>query len=374
MIAPKILSVDDSKMIHMVIGRAFKNYDVELFFAGNGVEGLAMCTRENPDIVLLDVTMPVMDGVETLSKIKADPVIKDIPVIMLTAEAGRENVVKIAKLGVRDYIIKPFTEQMIVERVGRVIDLQQKGATNAKIKTMDDPASILVVDDKPTIIEQIRTAVTGTPWKVVGTAQCGEAIDLASKEVPDVILVSLSLQDRAAYNFFQMMRANARTKSVPILGMSVKTATEEQAQAQAMGFTGIITKPLEPTDLAFRLSRAMNLDTSKRYFVQEDGIQFVRVPNSPTTLVAAEISNYIQPKTKEMVESGLNRLILDVSDVTKIDMIVIKLMLQVVQSCKELGIKLRVVGSNDFAAQSKGFEETKDIELYSDRPTALAGF
>lgn len=374
MIAPKILSVDDSKMIHMVITRAFKSYDVQLFFASNGVEGLAQCTRENPDIVLLDVTMPVMDGVETLSKMKADPVIKDIPVIMLTAEAGRENVVKIAKLGVRDYIIKPFTEQMIVERVGRVIDLQQKGAASAKIKTMEDPSSILVVDDKPAIVEQIKQAVGTAPWKVVGTSQCGEAIDIASKEVPDVILVSLSLPERAAFNFFQMMRANARTKSVPILGMSVKTATEEQSQAQAMGFTGIVTKPIDTSELNFRLTRAMNLDTSMRYFTQEESIQHVKVPNNPNTLVASEITNYIGPKTREMVESGLNRLVLDVSEVAKIDMIVIKLILQVVQSCKELGIKFRVVGSQDFAAQSKGFEETKDLEIYADRTSALAGF
>lgn len=374
MIAPKILSVDDSKMIHMVITRAFKNYDVQLFFASNGVEGLAMCTRENPDIVLLDVTMPVMDGVETLSKIKADPVIKDIPVIMLTAEAGRENVVKIAKLGVRDYIIKPFTEVMIVERVGRVIDLQQKGATAAKIKTMADTANVLVVDDKPAIIEQIKASVGDSPWKVTGTSQCGEAIDIASKEVPDVILVSLSLPERAAFNFFQMMRANARTKSVPIIGMSVKTATEEQSSAQAMGFTGIVTKPLDVTELNFRLTRAMNLDTSMRYFTQEEGVQLLRVPNNPSTLVASEVTSYIGPKTREMVECGLNRLLLDVSEVTKIDMVVIKLILQVVTSCKELGIKFRVVGTKEFAGQSKGFEETKDLEIYADRPSALAGF
>ncbi len=293
---------------------------------------------------------------------------------MLTAEAGRENVVKIAKLGVRDYIIKPFTEAMIVERVGRVIDLQQKGASVAKIKTMEDPSTILVVDDRPAIIDQIKQSVSDTPWKVVGTSQCGEAIDLASKEVPDVILVSLSLPERAAFNFFQMMRANGRTKSVPILGMSVKTAVDEQSQAQSMGFTGIVTKPIDPTELSFRLTRAMNLDTSKRYFQQENNILYLRVPSNPGNLVATEIGNYIQSKTKEMVESGLNHLILDVSEVTKIDMVVIKLMLQAVQACKELGIKFRVVGSQDFAAQSKGFEETKDLEIFADRTSAMAGF
>jgi two-component system cell cycle response regulator len=371
--AVKILSVDDSKMIHSVIGKAFKNYNVELSFAINGVEGLAVATRENPDLIILDVTMPVMDGVETLTKLKADPVLKDIPVIMLTAEAGRENVIKIAKIGIRDYIIKPFTEQLVVERVGRVIDLQPKGG-ETKVKTFDDPANILVVEDKPAIIEQIKEAVAGTPWKVIGVSQCGEAIDSASKEIPDVILISLSLPDKAAHNFFQMIRANPRTKSVPIFGLSVKTASDEQAQAQAIGFNGIFTKPLDLNELNHRLTRAMNLDTSKRYFSQEGNIQIVKIPKDLNTSVAGELNAYIPPKLREMVESGYTKLLLDVSDVVAVDVTVIKIMLQVYQLARDLAIKIRVTGSSDFSNQAKAFEDTKDMEIYADRATALQGF
>ncbi|MFZ5807448.1 MAG: response regulator [Verrucomicrobiota bacterium] len=372
--ALKILSVDDSKMIHTIVGKAFKNYDVEVFYASNGVEGLAVATREVPDVIILDVTMPVMDGVETLTKLKADPSLKDIPVIMLTAEAGKENVIKIARIGIRDYIIKPFTEQLVVERVGRVIDLQPKGAGEAKVKSLDDPANILVVEDKPAIIDQIKNAVASTPWKIIGMAHCGEAIDYTAREVPDVILVSLSLPEGSAFNFFQMIRANARTKSVPVFGLSVKTAVEEQNHAQSIGVNGIITKPIDNNDLMFRLTRAMNLDTSKRYFALENNIQYVKIPNNPNNIVASEIATYIQPKLREMVDSGLNRMVLDVSEVEKIDMVVIKLMLQVVQSARELGIKFRVIGSANFTSQSKAFEETKDLEVYADRTAALANF
>ena len=119
MSAPKILSIDDSRMIHTLIGKGFNGYDVQLVFASNGQEGLDVAAREMPDVILLDVTMPVMDGIECLGKLKADPALKDIPVIMLTAEAGKENVLKIAKMGVRDYIVKPFSETGIIDRVSR---------------------------------------------------------------------------------------------------------------------------------------------------------------------------------------------------------------------------------------------------------------
>lgn len=373
--ALKILSVDDSKMIHTVIAKAFKNYNVEIFFASNGVEGLAVATREKPDIIILDVTMPVMDGVETLSKLKSDPSLKDIPVIMLTAEAGKENVIKIAKIGIRDYIIKPFTEQLVVERVGRVIDLQPKGSESTQIKSLDDPANVLVVEDKPAIIEQIKQgASVDTQWKITGVSQCGEAIDLTSRTIPDLILVSLSLPDKAAFNFFQMLRANARTKSVPIFGLSVKTATDEQTQAQNIGFTGIITKPLDVADMMFRLTRAMNLDTSSRYFTIEGDVEYVKIPDKPSTVMANEFSSYIKPKISEMVDSGLSKLIIDANGVDKIDMTIIKLMLQVVSAANELGIRFQVVGTEDFKAQAKTFEDTKDLVVHSDRESAIAAF
>ncbi len=374
MAQPKILSVDDSKMIHMVIGRAFKNYNVELSFASNGVEGLAVATRENPDLIILDVTMPVMDGVETLSKLKADPVLKEIPVIMLTAEAGKENVVKIARMGIRDYIIKPFTEQVLLERVGRVLDLQPKGSGESRNKTLEDTANILVVDDKPAIIDQVRSAFSSTSWRVTSAAQCGEAIDLSSKEVPDVILINLSLPEGAAFNFFQMMRANTKTKSVPVFGMSVKTATEEQNRAQSIGFNGVITKPIDPAELFYRVCRAMNVDTSSRYFFVASGIQVCKIPNNPSQIIATELANYISPKTREMVDSGINKLLIDASEVQRIEMTIIKLLLQIVQACRELSIKFRVIGSGEFTGQARAFEETKDLEVFADKESALIGF
>ena len=138
----KILTVDDSKTVRIIVRKAFKTYDCEILEAGNGVEGLALAAKENPDLILLDVTMPVMDGVEMLTKLKSDPALKGIPVMMLTAEGGRDNVLKIAKIGVRDYLVKPFKEDVLIEKAGRVIDLKPLSETPAKAKSIFDPADI----------------------------------------------------------------------------------------------------------------------------------------------------------------------------------------------------------------------------------------
>lgn len=124
----KILSVDDSRTIRLIVGRAFLPYDCQMCEASNGEEGLAVAAREKPDLIILDVTMPVMDGVTMLTKLKEDPELKAIPVVMLTAESGRENVLQIAKLGVRDYLVKPFKENQLIEKAGRIVNLQKKAA------------------------------------------------------------------------------------------------------------------------------------------------------------------------------------------------------------------------------------------------------
>jgi two-component system cell cycle response regulator len=118
--------VDDSKTIRMIVKRTFAPYEATVLEAGNGEEGLATAAAEKPDLIILDITMPVMDGVTMLGKLKEDPELKGIPVIMLTAESGRENVAFIAKLGVRDYLVKPFKDEQLIEKVSRVVTLTPK--------------------------------------------------------------------------------------------------------------------------------------------------------------------------------------------------------------------------------------------------------
>ena len=120
----KILTVDDSKTVRIIVKKAFKAFDVTVVEAGNGAEGLATATKEKPDLILLDVTMPVMDGLEMLSQLKANEDLKPIPVVMLTAEGGSENIAKSGKLGARDYLVKPFTEAVLIEKCSRIVTLQ----------------------------------------------------------------------------------------------------------------------------------------------------------------------------------------------------------------------------------------------------------
>jgi two-component system cell cycle response regulator len=369
---PKILTVDDSKTVRMIVKRAFRGFACEVLEAGDGVEGMTVAQRERPDIILLDVTMPVMDGVEMLTRLKANPELRSTPVVMLTAESGREHVLRIAKLGVRDYVIKPFKEEMIVERVGRMVDLKAKSEAPTRAKRFDDPLQILVVDDKPAIIEQIQDCLAGTPWKVSGVGQPGQAVDSCTLAMPDVILISLALPENSGFMLFQMLRANAHTKAVPILALSVKTAADEQARAKEVGFTGLVTKPVESADLQHKITRALNLDTSHKYFQRRENLVVLTLPADFNSAVANDISLHLRPKVCEAVNAGFKRLVIDLSQLKAADVTLIKLGLQVIQLCAELGIRYGMIGSQAVCHECRNYEETKDWQFSRSFEEALA--
>jgi two-component system cell cycle response regulator len=369
----KILTIDDSKTIRLIVAKAFKPFDCVILEGANGVEGLAVASREKPDIIILDYTMPVMDGFETLTKLRSDPELKSIPVIMLTAEAGKDTVLKIAKLGVRDYLIKPFKEEVVVERVGRVVPLKAKGENQGKPKRYDDPVSVLVVEDKPAIIEQFKKGLEDTTWTTTGASQMGEAIDICSKQMMDIVFVNLALPNEGAATLFQTLRGNLRTKGVPIIGLSVKTATEEQARAQQIGFNAVVTKPIDFEDVKAKICRTLGLDTSHKYFQQRDGIVVVlTVPTDVTQTASNEITSRLDAQATAAVEEGIDKMVVDLSNVKGAHIGVIKLVLSAIQSCNDLGLKHALVGSPDVIAECQKYEETRHLSFVASYDEALA--
>jgi len=370
----KVLTVDDSKTVRIIVKKAFKGFDCEIIEAANGVEGLAAAAKENPDLILLDITMPVMDGVEMLTKLKSDPALKGIPVIMLTAEGGRDNVLKIAKIGVRDYIVKPFKEEILVEKAGRIIDLKPLSEGPQKAKSIFDPATILVVEDKPAIIQQIQEGLKHTPWKIHGVQTTGEAIDFCSKNTPDLIIISLSLPEDAAFTLFRLVRQNVKTKYTPIFALVVKTETTVQQQAQQVGFSYIVTKPIEIPELESKIAKAMNLDTSQRYFAMDGDVFVMRLPENCSQTVVGEVTNYLKPKIAGAVDSGIVKAVIDLHELKGLNMAVIKLLIQAMQICKELALQYALVGNPQIVSECKGFEDTRNWQFHESIADAKASF
>jgi DNA-binding response OmpR family regulator len=119
-----ILIVDDTPKNIQLLGTILKNIGYKIIVATNGLQALEILEKVKPDLILLDVMMPELDGYETCKRIKSNENLKDIPVIFLTAKTQPEDIVKGFELGAVDYIIKPFNSSELIARVKTHLELK----------------------------------------------------------------------------------------------------------------------------------------------------------------------------------------------------------------------------------------------------------
>ena len=122
---PIILIVDDETTNLQVLGTVLMEQNYNVIGANNGENALKVLQQTKPDLILLDVMMPILNGYETCIKIKKNEALKDIPVIFLTAKVETDDIVKGFKLGGVDYITKPFNHTELLARISTHIDLKK---------------------------------------------------------------------------------------------------------------------------------------------------------------------------------------------------------------------------------------------------------
>jgi two-component system chemotaxis response regulator CheY len=116
----RALIVDDSSVMRKIVERSLRQAGLDLSEvreAGNGVEGLGALKDSGVDLILCDINMPVMDGVEFLRQLQGQEHAKGVPVVMITTEGSESHVVQALSLGARGYIRKPFTPEQVKEHV-----------------------------------------------------------------------------------------------------------------------------------------------------------------------------------------------------------------------------------------------------------------
>jgi two-component system chemotaxis response regulator CheY len=120
----KVLIIDDSNTMRKIVTRSLRQAGLDfdtILEAGDGQAALDVLAGETVDIILSDINMPVMDGIEFLRQKQADPKIKDIPVVMITTEAGADILDEAKSLGAAGSIKKPFTPDQIQETLGSLL-------------------------------------------------------------------------------------------------------------------------------------------------------------------------------------------------------------------------------------------------------------
>ncbi len=117
----KILLADDEEDVRDIVRMFLEGEGYEVVTAYDGLEALSMIEAEHPDLILLDVMMPVMSGIEVARRLRANHATSQIPVIMLSAAAQTESIKQCIAAGVKDYVVKPFQPSKLEEIIRRVL-------------------------------------------------------------------------------------------------------------------------------------------------------------------------------------------------------------------------------------------------------------
>ena len=263
----RILVVDDLEPNRRLLEARLQDEYYDVLLANDGEEALAIAAAEKPDLILLDVMMPGIDGFETCRRLKADPELFHIPVVLVTALDEQEDRVNGLEAGAEDFITKPIDNVVLLARVRSLLRLkvvldelrmrERLGRSMGAIRPGDNGediakgAEILVVDDPGRSAERLAERL-GKDHNATLTNDPDSAPVIAQGSW-DVILLNLAAETFDGMRLAARLRSEEGTRNVPILGIVDPDEKMAMLRALDIGVNDILNLPVEPAELAARV-------------------------------------------------------------------------------------------------------------------------
>ena len=273
----KLLVVDDILANRRLMQAKLEAKYYTVLLAENGQSALEMAREEQPDIILLDVMMPGMDGYEVCRRLKADPRTAHIPVVMLTALNETADRVRGLESGADDFLTKPVDDFSLMSRIGALIrynavasELRNREATGMRAgalsdeetQTLERGANILLIDSSATSLKSIRTPLEAAGHRVLTLDEAGQAAGGATGNL-DIVLLGLSHQTFDPLRLCAHFRTTDATRALSIIVMANGSDRELAAQALDLGASDVIQTPVVSEELLARVAT----QTKRRRYV-----------------------------------------------------------------------------------------------------------
>lgn len=266
---PRLLIVDDvQENLHALI--AILRDDYAITAATGGVKALELARRQpQPDLILLDVVMPEMDGYAVLTSLKADPATTDIPVIFVTGldEAGDEA--RGLGLGAVDYITKPVNAELLRQRVSMQVELRRYRRQPVMHDiAMDDRRqrlpSLLVVDDVPDNLRELIEALKAD-YRIKVACDGAKALEIVKTAPPDLVLLDVIMPGMDGYEVCRRIKAMPHGQGIPVIFVTVLDATTEKVRGFELGAADYVSKPFDIDEVRARIRTHLELTQLRRF-------------------------------------------------------------------------------------------------------------
>jgi len=263
-----ILVVEDNEKNLKLVRDVLIQSGFRISEARTAEDALDRVAETAPDLILMDIGLPGMSGVEAVRKLKSDPATASIPVCALTAFAMEEDRERCMEAGFDGYLVKPITVTELPDQVRALIGADDDGSpevspapTSVPSPTEATGSKILVVDDTPQNVKLLAAVLTSHGYTIVSAASGEEALESVSAERPDLVLLDVVMPGMDGYEVCRRLRADEQTALLPVV-MITASAQEERIKAIEAGADDFITKPFDQAEL---LARMRSLLRVKRY-------------------------------------------------------------------------------------------------------------
>jgi len=252
----KIIYVDDMNYNLISFKKGLSKY-YEIYLGESAPHLYKIMENVEPDLIILDVNMPDYNGYDIIKELKGSETYSKIPVIFLTSNIDREDVVKGLSLGAADYVLKPFNIDKIIESIENQFNPNRK-KNNTAVEKKGSLNSVLVVDDISSMLRTIHHALHDK-YEVFLLSKSEVVIDFLHNNKPDLILLDYLMPVLNGFDLIPQIRALPDYEKVPILIITTEGTFKNVSEAMALGASDFIVKPFDPKELNFKVERHLRL-------------------------------------------------------------------------------------------------------------------
>jgi two-component system cell cycle response regulator len=231
--------------------------------ARDGAEGIEMARRERPDLILLDIHMPKMDGYEVASRLRNDPDFRKVPIVAVTALAMVGDRERLLASGFDGYISKPIEPETFSARVQEFLQLAKQVKTSpaallAPPAAKPSRAALLFVDNTAANIDLAESLLVPLGYEVLSAVSAREGIQIARRTRPDLIVSDVHMPQQDGYDFHAMVQGDPDLAHIPFVFLSSSVwSIREKETALARGARKFISRPIESAALVAELEECL---------------------------------------------------------------------------------------------------------------------